>query len=90
MFQRWFLEHPQSVGETFFEHQRTALIFSATLLGAGIRCLVHALIPCLFERSASRAIAQLYERMNRRPSREEPLALEVSVKSPQKPTATGR
>jgi len=88
MFQRWFLEHPQSVGETYFEHQRTALVFSATLFGAGVRCLIHALVPCLFQRSASRTIAELHERMNRRLSQEE--TAQAAVDSRRKFTATGR
>jgi hypothetical protein len=63
MLQHWFLDHPGSVGETYFEHQQMAFGFSARLFVASCACLVHGLIPCLFERTASRTIATLNERM---------------------------
>ena len=66
MFQRWFTEHPRSIGEGYFEHQRNALRFSAALLSASAKCLIHALVPCLFKHAASSAVAQLNERMSRR------------------------
>jgi hypothetical protein len=63
MLRHWFLDHPRSVGETYFEHQQMAFGFSVRLFVASCACLVHGLIPCLFERSASRTIATLNERM---------------------------
>lgn len=68
MFARLFLVHPQSVGESYFEHQRAALSFAGPLLLAGVACLLHAVIPGLCERTASSRIAMLHERMvlNRR------------------------
>ena len=47
-FTRIFTDHPQSVGETYFEHMRFAGWFAARLLMAGGAALVHAVIPCLF------------------------------------------
>ena len=68
MFTRLFISHPQSVGEGYFEHQRVALAFAGTLLLAGFACLLHAFIPGLCERTASKRIDILYGRMvaNRR------------------------
>ena len=63
MLQRWFLDHPRSVGETYFEHQRMAFGFSARLLAAACACLVHGLMPSLFERTASGVVTKLHERM---------------------------
>jgi hypothetical protein len=68
MFVRLFLSHPQSVGESYFEHQRAAISFAGPLLLAGFACILHAVIPGLCERTASSRIAMLHERMvaNRR------------------------
>ena len=68
MFVRLFIAHPQSVGESYFEHQRMAFSFAGPLLLAGFACLLHAIIPGLCERTASNRIAMLHDRMvaNRR------------------------
>ena len=63
MFERWFLAHPRSVNESYLEHQATALSFSGALFRAAALCFVHAIIPGLFERSASRTVERLHERM---------------------------
>jgi hypothetical protein len=63
MFARLFLAHPQSVGESYLEHQRVAFSFAATLLLAGFACLLHAVIPGLCERTASSRIEELHRRM---------------------------
>src|SRR5215475_6901780 len=65
MLDRWLLAHPRSVGESYFEHQRIALGFAASLLRAAAACFLHALVPSLFERTASRTITDLHERMVR-------------------------
>ncbi|HUS55920.1 MAG TPA: DUF6356 family protein [Thermohalobaculum sp.] len=61
-----FLAHPQAVDETYFEHLAFASRFAATLLLAAGAALVHALLPFLFERTASRIVARLYERTHNR------------------------
>lgn len=66
MFARIFLNHPSSVDETFFQHFRFALGFSISLFAAAGAALVHAVIPCLFEKTASRIVAQLYARTHNR------------------------
>lgn len=58
-----FTHHPRTVNESYFEHLATALSFSASLLGAGLACLVHAIFPFLFANTGSKAIAQLHDRM---------------------------
>jgi hypothetical protein len=63
VFTRLFLDHPRSVGESYLEHQRHALGFGISLLGAALACIVHALVPGLFVRTGSDAIARLHERM---------------------------
>ena len=63
MLDRIFSAHPRSLGETYLQHQRTAFAFSQVLLVAALAAAVHAVIPCLFETAASRAIAKLHQRM---------------------------
>ena len=63
MFARLFISHPQSVGEGYFEHQRVAFSFAGTLLLAGCACLLHAFVPGLCERTASKRIEILHDRM---------------------------
>jgi hypothetical protein len=68
MFDKIFLRHPRSVGESYLEHMTVALGFAGRLAVAALAGLIHALVPALFERTASRIVAELYGRMvtNRR------------------------
>ena len=63
-----FTAHPATVGETYGEHMVMAGSFALKLLLASLACLVHALLPFLFEKTGSRMICQLHDRMvaNRR------------------------
>jgi hypothetical protein len=65
---RAFTEHPASVGESYGEHMGEAACFGTRMVFAGLACLVHAVLPFLFVRTGSRAIAELNDRMviNRR------------------------
>ncbi|WP_136443913.1 DUF6356 family protein [Pacificoceanicola onchidii] len=65
-FQRIFVDHPQSVDETYFQHMRFAGWFAVRLLLAGGAALVHAIIPCLFEKTGSRMISEMHDRLTRR------------------------
>ncbi len=66
--QRLFTEHPDSVGESYFEHMRVALSFAVLLALAAGAALVHAFLPFLCETTASRTVKKLYARMaSRRP-----------------------
>ena len=60
---RLFCEHPASVGESYLQHLRIALGFSARLLLAGMACLVHAVFPFLCQHTGSNSIVELHERM---------------------------
>ena len=65
---RAFTEHPASVGESYGEHMGQAVCFGTRMVFAGLACLVHGVLPFLFVRTGSRAIAELNDRMviNRR------------------------
>jgi len=68
MISRIFLDHPQSVDESYFDHFLFAGRISLLLGGAALAAFVHALIPCLFEKTASRLIANLYQQTHNRGS----------------------
>jgi len=63
---RLFTEHPRSVDETYFEHMQFAAGFSAKLLAAGLAAAVHAVLPFLFERTASGMINAMHHRIHNR------------------------
>jgi predicted small metal-binding protein len=60
---REFHDHPDSVGETYPEHWRSAMGFAARMLAAAFACAVHGFIPGLFKTTASTSVAELHERM---------------------------
>ena len=68
MIQRLFLTHPRSVDETYAELAVFAGGFALRLFLAGGAALVHALIPGLFEKTASRMIAGMYAKTHKRGS----------------------
>lgn len=61
-----FTEHPAAAGETYLAHLRTAAGFGFQMVAAGLACLVHALLPFLFEHTGSDCIYRLHERMHAR------------------------
>jgi len=58
-----FTEHPETVGETYGQHFGTAMGFSLSLLKAAFCCAVHAILPFAFEKTGSKCITCLHERM---------------------------
>ena len=71
---RLFTEHPEAVGETYGEHLVMASGFGLKMIGAGLACLVHALLPFLFVKTGSIAITELHQRMVTSRSRKAPAA----------------
>ena len=61
-----FTDHPASVDESFGEHFFFALKFSGLLFAAAGAALVHAILPFLFEKTASNIIARLYAKTHNR------------------------
>jgi Family of unknown function (DUF6356) len=59
-----FLDHPLSLNETYWQHQRRALHFGSSMIGAGVACVVHALVPALFARTASMTVQSLHDEMH--------------------------
>jgi hypothetical protein len=58
-----FIEHPASVGETYTEHLVHASGFGAKMVWGGLACIVHAILPFMFVKTASIVIHQLHDRM---------------------------
>jgi hypothetical protein len=63
MLKPLFTAHPRSVGETYGEHLRAAAGFGFALIGAGLACLLHGLLPFLYVRTGSQTVQRLHQRM---------------------------
>jgi hypothetical protein len=66
MADRLFFEHPRSLGMGWAGHGIGAVAIGARLVGAGIACLVHAVVPGFFTQTAGRTVTQMYDHMARR------------------------
>jgi hypothetical protein len=64
-----FCAHPHSVGESYPEHGFFALRFAARLLIAGCAALLHAIVPCLCETTASRMVLAMHAEITDRRAR---------------------
>lgn len=60
---RAFSEHPESVGETYFEHFSHANSFGVRMVLGGFACMLHGLLPFLFVKTGSKQIETLHGRM---------------------------
>jgi len=69
---RLFTEHPESVGETYFQHLLAAGTFGLRMVLGGLACLVHGLLPFLFVRTGSSCITDLHQRMVARQRQPQP------------------
>jgi len=80
---RLFTDHPASVDETYGQHFMAAAGFGLRMIGGGLVCLVHALIPGAFCTKGSDMISELHERMvtNRRRTAESRVLPEATRKA---------
>jgi hypothetical protein len=74
MLKQLFTEHPASVDETYGEHFLVASSFSMKLFAAACACALHAFLPFLFEKTGSRMITELHDRMVTNRNRKAPSA----------------
>ena len=63
MLKALFTEHPASVDESYGEHLAMALSFGLRMMAGALACMVHAVLPFLFVKTGSAAIAELHDRM---------------------------
>ena len=75
MLDRLLFDHPKDIGETYPEHAGHAFTIGFKLIAAGCACLVHALLPALFVRTASNTVNGIVALMN---SRTEPAEKGIS------------
>ncbi len=61
-----FTRHPEALGESFGQHFMHAMSYSMRLFGAAGAAFVHALLPFLFEKTASNMIKAMYGEMTSR------------------------
>ena len=66
MLDKIFFDHPRQVNETYFQHGKFALTFAFKLFLAATAATIHAFVPSLFERTASRIVADLYQKTHNR------------------------
>ena len=64
--QRLFLDHPERVGEGYFEHMLFAFRFSGRLFKAAGAALMHAFVPALCETTASQSIIDMHSEITAR------------------------
>ena len=66
LFSRVFVDHPRTVDESYFQHMRFAGWFASRLSLAAGAAAVHAVVPCLFEKTAGRMIGEMHARLTDR------------------------
>lgn len=52
-------KHLADAGESYLEHLRFAVTVAALMIGAGLACLIHALVPALCQRTCSTTLEQV-------------------------------
>lgn len=60
MIRRLFLDHPASVGEGYAEHMGVASRFGIRMIGGGVGCLIHAVLPFAFKTRGSDTVTALH------------------------------
>lgn len=70
MIRRLFLDHPDSVGESYGEHFRIAGGFGVAMLLGAFACFAHALVPAMFTRTGSGTVKRLHARLTHDPQRD--------------------
>jgi hypothetical protein len=63
---RLFFEHPRSLGMSWLGHGIGAIAIGGRLVGAGLACLVHAVVPGIFTQTAGRTVTHMHDDMARR------------------------
>lgn len=63
MIKQAFTQHPESVGETYFEHLSHACGFGVRMVLGGFACILHGILPFLFVKTGSKQIETLHGKM---------------------------
>lgn len=63
---RLFFEHPRSLGMSWAGHAAGALSIGLRLVGAGLACVIHAVVPGVFTQTAGKTVTHMYDHMAQR------------------------
>lgn len=66
LIEELFTKHPAEAGQTYWEHGLFAINFGVLALVAGCAAMVHALLPCVFQRTASTLVLRLADAIRQR------------------------
>ena len=66
MLARLFRDHPKALGMSWAEHGAGAVVIGARMVGAGLACIVHAVVPGMFTETAGRTVKSLHDHMVQR------------------------
>ena len=65
-FFRLFLKHPNSVGETYWQHFRYASGLSFTFIRVGLMCIIHSFCTFMFTSDISSKVKDINEDLQER------------------------
>lgn len=68
-FDRLFVAHPHSIGESYLQHGAFAMRIAGRLFLAAAAACLHALVPCWCETTASRIVLAMHADLVARRSR---------------------
>lgn len=61
-----FTDHPRSIGETYWQHLRYAIVKGVVLTVAGLCLIIHSIFPFLFVNTASNVVTKIYTTLQQR------------------------
>ena len=61
-----FNQHPNEVGETYFQHLIAAWKYSFNLFGLFVIALIHGVFPFVFKKTVSEKIIKMSEKLKKR------------------------
>lgn len=64
-----FTKHPHEIGESYLEHLFEALYLFVRLTYSGLAMIIHAFLPFLFTKTASKTIFYFHDRFTKRLAR---------------------
>jgi hypothetical protein len=64
--ERLFTGHPRTLGMSWWVHGTGAARIAFVLLGAGVACLIHSIVPGWFTHTAGKTVSDIYGEMQRR------------------------
>ena len=61
-----FRDHPRALGMSWASHGAGAAVIGLRMVGAGLACIVHAVVPGWFTETAGKTVVDLHNHMTRR------------------------